>query len=166
MRTNPEFDYLPESQLANLIRNICHGTILSRSPLSGLQSTERLDICVAAKKHVQGTQPVLREREVEEAKIFVFMYALKRGKIPAIRCPSSPTMYVYYEIERDDYELQVAVVDEVEENLVDLPSSSRNGPTNVSSQSSSRNSVPNVSSQSSSYKTPSSSLTESPRRQK
>ena len=82
---------------------------LRKNNLAKLFSYERVHIRVAAKKSVQLKRPTVKltidQSDVEEAQIFDF----GAEKIIAIRCPSTPRMYVHQR--NSTFDLEVILVD-------------------------------------------------------
>ena len=91
---------------------------LKRSP-STLNSSQRLDICVAAKQRIRRNKPVLTDYDVDPAKVIKFKHSFwsRISTHEAIRCPTSPRpMYVYFG--KSDYNIEVATYDAVSKKFL------------------------------------------------
>lgn len=104
-----------------LVRSVCErNESLTLSRLFKFGETERLDLCIAAKKDYPFdpkvdsdgyTLPVLLSREVEVAQMIEIIFSDRTEKRVVIKCPSSPPMYIYFNNLKENNNLKVFFVD-------------------------------------------------------
>ena len=106
----------PPHDFEAFIQSVCYKKEkVQRSRLAKFESRDRLLLCYAAKNsfrqfNPQGPVPALREDHVEQAQIYEIGFTNGGEKHAAIKCPTSPRIYVHFKNLRVNSDMQVLYV--------------------------------------------------------